>query len=938
MSSRGRVQGVSSRSAGIVVLSRVRRWARSVRARAFATRLSPLQTGALIAIVVVSAGVGVTLWRFDDARDRQMQADWADRVAAGLQHDYAQAASLALGVRALFESSEDVTAEEFARFAAVELPGSRLIGLGWSPRVSGAERARFERTTGIRIAETGPDGAPRPAATRSDYFPLRYYAPDFLGSRAWLGLDVLPTDGTREQARDTGEPRMIPPTGLTPAADAALLGGIILPVYARGAATGTPAERRAALVGYGGATFLYSDLVSRAARLLPDGSRFQLAVDGRPVAGGRGAVSDATGVPMAVGGREWLLRVHVDGGVDGMVVLCAVAGGGLLVALLMWGIFVEIDDRRGERERSAARLAALVKHSTDLIAVVDAEGRIVYHSPAAGPLLGRDPKALVGTAVADLLHPDDVHPVLSALSDADRAPEEAIRANCRWSTAAGGWLHAETTMTNLTGEPSVGGWVLNSRDVSERNVLEAELARQAFHDPLTGLANRALFTDRVGHALARRGTNAAVLFCDLDDFKHVNDTLGHQVGDRVLRVVAERLRGCVRAADTVARLGGDEFAVFLEDELSVDEADELAERIIEAVGESLTVAGRQHRVRCSIGIAGVAEAASADELLRNADVAMYAAKSAGKCTFARYEPQMHTALLDRLSLTEDLSDALRRSEFRVHYQPLVELAGGRAVGVEALARWDHPRRGAVPPAEFIPLAEETGLIVELGEVILVEACRQATRWAAESHELGALTMNVNVSARQLQDPELPGRVRRALRESGLAAERLVLEVTESVLMTDADASRVALAALRALGVRIAIDDFGTGYSSLGYLERIPVDQIKVDRIFIEGIDRPDGEAPLLQAILEIGRLMGLEVTAEGVERAGQARFLREAGVTLAQGYYFSRPLAPGRLRARLGAGLVLRPDPAADGGGGAASDLVHAAEDHADRGRGLRIS
>jgi diguanylate cyclase (GGDEF)-like protein len=421
---------------------------------------------------------------------------------------------------------------------------------------------------------------------------------------------------------------------------------------------------------------------------------------------------------------------------------------------------------------------------------------------------------------------------------------------------------------------------------------EAKIKHQAAHDALTGLPNRALFSGSL-HAALRRGVGVTVLFVDLDDFKAVNDGFGHAVGDDLLAAVSARLAASMRAGDLVARLGGDEFAVLLEgaDEWAAVQA---AERLISALGMPVTLPGTTINVHASVGIA-VSPPGTGDvgEILRNADVAMYAAKEAGKGRYAVFEPGMHTRALDLIEQEHDLREAIDRDQFLLHYQPVVELASGRLIGVEALVRWQHPARGLLPPSEFIQLAETTGLVIAMGRSILDKACAQATQWPGGDD----LRLGVNLSARQLADPDLTGQVAATLSATGLPPERLVLEITETALLNSAP-DRV-LSGLRELGVSIALDDFGTGYSSLEHLRRFPVDAIKIDKVFIDRITGGLRESALARAIVQLGQTMGLATVAEGIETAHQAAVLREMGCGYGQGYWFARPMSSNALERLL---------------------------------------
>ena len=407
------------------------------------------------------------------------------------------------------------------------------------------------------------------------------------------------------------------------------------------------------------------------------------------------------------------------------------------------------------------------------------------------------------------------------------------------------------------------------------------------HDGLTGLPNRLLFRDRLGHALAdarRRGAGFALLACDLDQFKIINDTLGHPAGDALLKEVADRLRAATRENDTVARLGGDEFAVILNDVDDPQIAQSTITRVIAAMGQPIGLDGSSMSIGISIGVAfGPRDGEDADTLFKNADIALYRAKAAGRNTHSFYEPGMDAALAARINLEQDLRDAIREERLALHYQPVVDLASGAVSGFEALLRWQHPTRGAVSPCEFITLAEETGLIISLGEWALHEACREAIGWP------GNMRAAVNVSAVQFQQPGLEQTVRRALTTSGLAPHRLELEITESVLLQDSEAAIACLHRLKALGVRIALDDFGTGFSSLSYLRRFPFDKIKIDRSFIRDIADPD-TAAIVRAIVGIAARRGAIVTAEGVETGEQLEQVRQEGCTEVQGFLYSRPI------------------------------------------------
>jgi diguanylate cyclase (GGDEF)-like protein/excisionase family DNA binding protein len=433
--------------------------------------------------------------------------------------------------------------------------------------------------------------------------------------------------------------------------------------------------------------------------------------------------------------------------------------------------------------------------------------------------------------------------------------------------------------------------------------IHAQLVDAAVTDPLTGLPNRRLFAERIDHALARReraGSHVAVLFLDVDSFKMVNDGLGHAAGDAVLRGVAQRLRECTRQADTVARLGGDEFGVLLEDIHGEPEAIQAAERLVAALSAPLEIAGRTVRARASIGVAfdrGESDISSV-ELLRDADTAMYLAKASNRGSFEIFEPAMHTRQLARLQLDGELRDALERGQFSLRYQPIVAFPTGRIVGAEALLRWNHPTR-SIGPLEFIELAEESGEIVAIGSWVLLEACRQARHWQRGIRGARDLRISVNVSARELVEGAFVEGVEAALKRSKLAPSSLALEITESMMLADETAAIASLRRLRELGVHIVVDDFGTGYSSLSYLKRLPVDGLKIDRSFVEGLGTEREKSAIVRATIALARALGLTVTAEGIENSTQLRRLLALQCDLGQGYHFAPPLEPDAMTALL---------------------------------------
>jgi diguanylate cyclase (GGDEF)-like protein/PAS domain S-box-containing protein len=579
--------------------------------------------------------------------------------------------------------------------------------------------------------------------------------------------------------------------------------------------------------------------------------------------------------------------------------------GSLLLTALVVGrqVIAARDNGRlvSERVRQDARFRSLVQNASDLITVVDASHRIAYQSPSVARLFGHPASEHEGLPLTDVVHPDDRATVETFLRRTINGSGALVTAHWRMWHRDGTWRAVESIGMNLLHDASVRGLVLNTRDVSERTALEAQLTHQAFHDPLTGLANRALLRDRMEHTLTRTrrqsDRRATLLFLDLDNFKTVNDSLGHEPGDSLLVEAARRLLACVRASDTVARLGGDEFAVFVEhpaDDLGYTLA---AERIVATLARPFTVCGRDLVIGASLGIATAQDDDDADDMLRNADMAMYMAKTRGKGRYEQFAPAMHVLAVDRIEMETDLRGAIEREELLLHYQPIVMLETGHITGAEALVRWPHAKRGLLAPGQFIPLAEETGLILPLGAWVLREACRQAQEWRVRRDDDAPLTITVNVSGRQIQSAMFIEDVRAALSASGLAPHALVLELTESVLTTQTETVHATLHALKDVGVRLAIDDFGTGYSSLSYLQRFPIDILKIAKPFIDDIaarttpsDANGSRRALAQAVISLGATLCVRTIAEGIELPQQRERLCELGCELGQGFHFSRPV------------------------------------------------
>ncbi|HEX2195384.1 MAG TPA: EAL domain-containing protein [Actinomycetota bacterium] len=564
-------------------------------------------------------------------------------------------------------------------------------------------------------------------------------------------------------------------------------------------------------------------------------------------------------------------------------------------------------------EESEARFRSLVQNSRDVICIVVEGCRAMYSSPAVAEVFGVTAEDVCGDDLLELVHADERTTVRGILSDLAAQPRgSSTKLECRVGHDDGKFKDLEVTATNLLDDPYVGGIVLNARDISQRKVaerdneaLQEQLAHQAFHDHLTGLANRALLRERLEHALARVARSReplAMMFIDLDEFKGVNDSLGHDVGDELLKAVAARLRESVRPADTIARLGGDEFAILLEGMFSASEAPRVAERIIRTFTTPFDIDGHPVSIGASIGLALKEGKDGTEELLGNADVAMYAAKARGRGCYEVYRPELRLARTERIRRELDLQSAVARSEFVVEYQPIVDMETGEMSGAEALLRWSHPTKGIVPPADFVELAEETGLIVPLGLWVLREACRHGAGWKKAHPAAAPLKVSVNLSVRQFQEPDLVQQVADTLEVTRFPASDLVLEITESVFLNDSPQTLATIEGLKSLGVTIAIDDFGTGYSSLSYLRTFPIDILKIDRSFIDGIDRGVEDAALARAIVQIGENLNLRIVAEGIETPEQLSEVRRLGCHEGQGFFLGVPVEAAAFEERIAAG------------------------------------
>ena len=674
---------------------------------------------------------------------------------------------------------------------------------------------------------------------------------------------------------------------------------------------------------------------------LPEWRRWTIAALPKTLAARDAAVAEAVdrGQALAAAARDSLLVAGVA--VLGLLVLAAVALAALLRCLVLpvqrltaastalaAGDTVAVAPERSglaevdamsrayevlragvlQSRESEARYRLLAENAADMIVQHTADRRRTYVSPASRALLGREPEELLAQDFVEILHPDDREGVTAAYNHLMRHGGKTTccyrlrHKDGRYVWVETHWVAAPAVVAPDRTQDAASRMELVAvvRDISERKAAEARIAHMAHHDALTGLPNRMLLRKRLHEALARagRGEVFAVLCLDLDYFKAVNDTLGHTIGDALLRMVTQRLLADVRETDTVARLGGDEFAIVQSSLDQPRDATALARRIIDVLGQPYEIDGHQIVIGASLGIAiAPSDGAHPDELLKNADLALYRAKADGRAAWRFFEPEMDARMQERRLLELDLRRALAAGEFALHYQPLVNPRTCRVVGFEALIRWQHPARGLVSPAEFVPLAEEIGLIGAIGEWVLQEACAEAAGWPGE------IKVAVNLSAAQLRAGRaLADTVSAALRTSGLPASRLELEVTETAMLQDTDEVLATLHRIRAMGVAIALDDFGTGYSSLTYLRRFPFERVKIDKSFVQELTRERSEGgAIVHAVADLCASLGIATTAEGVETQEQLQRLVAEGLTEVQGYFFSRPVPASQVPVIIGA-------------------------------------
>ncbi len=896
------------------------------------------------AVATSLAGFALTAVLFGVARELEAEgarADFEQRAAvrtAAVARAFADAVHDLRALNLLFAAGGGtVSRDAFDAFAQpLAASNGYLRALEYQRFVSAAERPAFEAERrrfwpGFAIRERAPTGELVPAAARPRYLVNDYVVP-IAGNANVFGYDAWARAGQRaftQRAIDDGRPTASPVLRLVQG-DGALRGMlVVMPVYRGGADLSTVAARRAAVLGTTAVVIDSGLLVGgslRAGRLLADRD-YALTLYGRSEDGRRVAVFNHPGTPapqsawerwlggepdaivrgFSIAGSHWDMRVvRLARRLDGQVGSLSILGYGFVLSLAA-GALVQQRSARTRRieslvERRTADLALTagalrlhqraIESAANPILLISATRHgypIEYANPACERTLGYGPGELTGMPLAALARADSDEPGMEELRQALYECREG-HALVHQATRDGRELVSEVYLAPVNNAQGVTEhFVVTTYDVTVAKRYEAELAHRARYDTLTGLANRALLADRIERAIASAANGMPVwaVALDIDHFKLINDTLGRRIGDEALRGLGARIAGAIRQADTAARAGGDDFMLVLTGCIDERQAAARLQAVREAIAEPLDVDGHVLVFGSSAGVAGYpADGGDPETLVKHAEVAMYRAKHIGRNTVQFYAPHMNAHATDRLAMEGALRGALRDDQFELYFQPQVDLGSGRVVGTEALIRWRHPHFGTVHPERFIALAEETGLIVPIGAWVLHAACRQNVDWQRAG--LGPLRIAVNLSARQFAEPDLVQSVRAVLDQTGLAADSLEIELTESMMMADVETAIETMRCLKAMGVKLSIDDFGTGYSSLAYLKRFPVDVLKIDRSFVRDMVSPDGAA-MVDAIISLAHGLRMQVIAEGVETLEQLDYLRGCGCDEVQGHIYSRP-------------------------------------------------
>ncbi|WP_166251554.1 bifunctional diguanylate cyclase/phosphodiesterase [Marinobacter salicampi] len=815
------------------------------------------------------------------------------------------------GSAGLFAVKEDVTREEWRHYVnRVQIdryyPG--IQGIGYARRVTSSEVGEHIETS---RSQGLADYLVYPVGERLEYFPIVFLEPMSPRNRRAFGFDMFGDAERRaamERARDTALPTMTGKVVLVQENvdedQAAFL--MYLPVYEGVSVPGTISERRRALEGFVYSAFRMNNLVDGIVGLISPFLDVRI-YDGNEVQPGAlmygsnlGSLDDLYTFEMNQsiehGGRHWLLQTRSTPAFDYLASdprPQIVLGAGLLVSLLLFAFALSLLRSRLMAQVNAGRYRAITEGASNVTMVLDSKGRLRYASPSCEPILGFDPQKVQEYELEDLLHGDDWPAFQASFDQALSTPGRTVPVlRARVRDANGDWRDMEGSCIAMLDEPGVNGVVLSLRDLTELKAAQSELHRLAFYDPLTGLANRQLFRDRLAHTVRRSrrtGEPAALMFLDLDGFKRINDTLGHDAGDTLLEHVARWLIGCVREEDSVARLGGDEFVVLLSSTSGPDAAAKVADTILRRLRQRIRLNEHEVGVTVSLGITMIPhDSEDTGALMKYADLAMYKAKERGRNNYQFFTPAMNIQAARRLAQQEELAAALEADRFVLHYQPKFDLADDRVVGVEAFLRWQHPEKGLIPAQQFISLAEESGLIILLGEVALRQACIQIQ--ALERAGFENLRVAVNFSVKQLVDPAFLDMFRQVVTETGVAPDRLELEMPAELLNHDPRLLREVLGSLHDIGVWLVLDDFGSGACSMASLQRLPLDAVKIDHCFIRDIPYNSSATDVTSAVIALAHKLHLTVIAEGVETDAQLSFLRAVGCAQCQGNLFSQPL------------------------------------------------
>jgi len=888
--------------------------------------------------LALSIAVTVGVWTREDTLAEMELGDRADNYAMLVQYGIREDIRALAGLRARFQTAGgEISRHEFASLAELLLRDQPAIqNLGWIPRVSRAEREAFELAAaregipGYEINSVSGDGLTR-SDEREEYFPVLYSA---TGSTSIYGLDLgseLMRRVTLERARDSGKPAASPVFRLPPEFGDWRVFFVVMAVFKPGSAYDTVEARRGNLVGFVQGVFRIDTMVDTilarttatagldlylfeaadlgdAAPVYFHFSRRRVApIALQPMAALRAGPNWCTEIEVA--NRRWLLiAAPIPGGVGipSHLVAWLVLVGGLLIASAVSAYIWNAGRQSGIALRLAnaqlsaqnERFDAALQNMPQGLLMLDHDQRVAVCNDRYVEMYRLSREVVKpGLPVQELLrHRADCNPLNR---DLEKYRTLMLDDVARGETASAIVETSEGRAIAVASKAmSHGGWVITHEDITDRRQAEARIAHMALHDPLTDLPNRMHFRNEISSRLTYLGRSDrfAVLCLDLDNFKTVNDTLGHPVGDKLLSLVGERLRGCIRGPDSIARLGGDEFGIVEGSVLQPQDAAALVSRIMGVLAAPFDIDGHQVLAGASVGIAiAPTDAADTDQLLKSADLALYRAKADGRGTHRFFEPEMDARMQARHALEIDLRRAIAKGEFELHYQPLVRLEDEQIWGFEALIRWSHPTRGTIPPLQFIPVAEETGLIVPMGEWVLRQACAEAANWPEGTR------VAVNVSPAQFRRPGLSEIVVSALANSGLAAARLEVEITESVLLLNSESTLATLHRLRELGVRISMDDFGTGYSSLSYLRSFPFDKIKIDRSFVRGLASNTDSMAIVRAIVGLGSGLRMATTAEGIETRADLEQLKREGCTEGQGYVFGKPVPAEGVRDLLSA-------------------------------------